>query len=134
VIQELYADAYVTVTLDYDTDIVVYRRTAAPFESLDAMKASYDGVRAKIDAKRLAGKLLLIDPRDAPGRNDAGFEELLSQYRDALFAPFKRHAVLVRTAAGALQTARLEQTGKMGPAPVFHDEAKARAYLLESGE
>jgi hypothetical protein len=122
----LHADAFATLTLD--DGVVVYRRNHEPYPSIEAARSAYAAM-AKSLAGRVEGLALLLDARDAVGRNDAGFEGLLLEYRKTLFAPFRKTAVLVRTAVGALQTNRLERSGRLGTMHVFLDESEAFAFL-----
>jgi hypothetical protein len=93
--------------------------------------ADLEGSYAKVQevVERMApGLKLLIDVRQAPPRNDAAFEAKVNGVLDAFTARFARHATLVRTAVGKLQTARLAH--ERGAVPhAFGDEAEALAYL-----
>jgi hypothetical protein len=78
-------------------------------------------------------KSLLIDMRDAPLRNDEQFESFTSNQNDRLFAGFSRVAILVKTAVGELQFARLKREGRFSAmdAHVFRDETEALTFLQE---
>jgi hypothetical protein len=123
---ELYSDRFAVLTLD--DGVVVYRRTAVPYRTIDEARGALEALRAALPAAA-QGLVLLLDARDAVGRNDPEFEGLLLEYRKILFTPFRKTAVLVRTAAGALQTARLEKTERLGAVEVFLDEAEALGFL-----
>ncbi len=72
---------------------------------------------------------LLVDLRDGPMRNDPAFEQVFRDRQRQLFGGFRRVALLVRTAVGALQINR--QARAMGrTAVVFHDEQAAIDHLI----
>jgi hypothetical protein len=75
---------------------------------------------------KFVGYRLLLDLRAITvGRNDPAFEEAAIRGQTELAQAFSRVAVLVRTAAGKLQTRRM--TGSWQG--VFQDEAEAIRYL-----
>jgi hypothetical protein len=75
------------------------------------------------------GLKLLIDVRDAPPRNDAAFEAVITRLLEAFIKRFSAHAFLVRSAVGRLQTQRLaRQRGNEHPL-VFDDEEDALRHL-----
>lgn len=122
-LEAIFSDAFVTVVLDRAAGLVVYRRSAMPYRDVEQARASFAALSVAAARLKVQELSLLIDVREVTGRNDPEFEELLVQVRARLFAPFRKRAVLVRTAVGALQLARL------GGARTFHDEAEALAYL-----
>jgi hypothetical protein len=77
----------------------------------------------------LAHHVFLMDVREGPLRTDDGFEQVVRDAGPELSHRFKRSAILVKTAVGALQMKRiLRERG--GRSEVFDDEEKAIAYLL----
>ncbi len=77
-----------------------------------------------------ASHTMLLDARLATGVNDPAYEEWTAPMRRQILAGFASVAVLVRTASGRLQAARLAATDRQDRAPsVFTDEAQAIAYL-----
>ena len=74
---------------------------------------------------------LLIDMREAPLRNDNGFEGFATPSLRSIFAGFAKTAILVKTAVGELQFSRLRREGKMSApeSQVFRNEAAALDYL-----
>jgi len=126
----LYQDEWVTMSFDPASGVVRYQRSAVPYGGLADVDRSHGGVREVV--QRMApGMKLLIDVRLAPPRNDAAFEAKTNVAIDAFVARFARHATLVRTAVGKLQTLRLA-TERGGTAHVFDDEQAALAYLAAS--
>jgi hypothetical protein len=123
----LYEDQWVTVTFTVAQGLVRYQRSAVPYASIADVEGSYAKVREVVE--RIApGLKLLIDVRQAPPRNDAAFEAKVNGVLDTFTARFARHATLVKTAVGKLQTARLaHERGAVSHA--FGDEGEALAYL-----
>ncbi len=124
----LFADAWVTLTLD--GDLVRYTRTALPYATLAELDASFAGVGGCLLQIKPHMKLLL-DMRLAPPRNDAAFEKRSLSAVDNFTKRFAKIATLVKTAVGKLQTARLaKERGSLTRA--FDDEQAALAYLAAS--
>lgn len=72
--------------------------------------------------------VFLLDSRRAPMVMDRELEKRVNEVGARLVAGFSRTAVLVATATGKLQAARM--TREKGRAPVFVDETEALSYLL----
>jgi hypothetical protein len=75
--------------------------------------------------------VLLIDFRDAWGRNDAAFEQTVAPFRTETTRGFRRVAVLTRSLAGQLQVQRLAREDGVEALRCFDAEATAIAWLLE---
>lgn len=86
--------------------LVVLRRTAEPFESIETSLAAYIAVRRKLDTLARRSLSFLVDLRNGPPRNDPEFEAAIAAHRRAFFDRFSKTAVLVRTAAGRMQLTR----------------------------
>lgn len=72
--------------------------------------------------------VFLLDSRLAPMVMDREMEKRVNEVGARLVLGFARTAVLVETATGKLQAARM--TREKGRAPVFVDEVEALSYLL----
>jgi hypothetical protein len=111
--------------------LVRYTRTSAAFRDLSELEEVYSAlIRAAqgLDQRRLG---LLIDLREAPARNDPGFEEAIGRHRKAMMRGYGRVALLVKTAVGKLQVGRhTREDGVAGL--VTQDETEALRFL--SGE
>jgi hypothetical protein len=122
----LYADEWVTFSVDTQRGLVRYERSDRPYGPED-IERSYAGVGEAV-SRVPPGMRLLLDVRKAPPRNDADFETRANGALDQLVKRFTKHATLVRTAVGKLQTVRL--AGERGAVPhVFEHESEALAYL-----
>jgi hypothetical protein len=123
---ELYADDYYRVRVDHG--ILRLERTPTAYPTLELMDAAN---RALAIAVRGAGvRRILLDLRSGPpGRNDEAFETASGVWRKALAKECDRFAVLVRTVAGKLQSARIARSEGRVASNVFMDEGEALAYL-----
>ncbi len=126
----VYRSDYIVVSLEASGRIVRYRRTAQPFPDLAIAKRCYDDVLASYDRIGRRGRGLLVDSRDALGRNDPAFETLLIDFRRQAIPGFAGMAVLMRTAVGLLQAQRIDRSQSL-PHLVTSDEAAAIAFLLQ---
>ncbi len=101
---------YVVLTQEHDGKIIRYRRTAVPFPTLQIAQQVYDHVLAVYERIGRRGRGLLVDSRDAVGRNDPEFEKLLLSFRDRAIPGFAAHVILMRTAVGILQAQRIDRS------------------------
>ena len=125
--REVFRDQLILVEFDESRALVYVRRTAAPIQHVeDASRAQREAISR---IRGLGAKRLLLDMRAAVGRNDPEFENAMSAQIAGLLAMFQRSAVVVRTAIGRLQQARLQREHKL-PYEVFLDEEQALAYLM----
>jgi hypothetical protein len=126
--RELFSDAQVRITLDDATGVLRYTRSGVPFASLEAVRALSESTKRILTTLPARSLRVLIDVRAAPPRNDEAFEAESNKLVEAVLPTFTRHAVLVKTAAGRLQVARLaKERGRHTNA--FSDEAEAIAFL-----
>jgi hypothetical protein len=72
---------------------------------------------------------LLLDMRQARGRNDDAFERAVAPYRAATVSGFSRVAILVRTRPGQLQIQRHVREDSLGDVVVFDSEQVALEWL-----
>lgn len=115
------------VTLDEALRLIRVTRTPVPYTSAPELEASMRDFKELRRGDR-AGYRLLLDVRDGPLRNDEDFESVMRRYRPELFEGFAGMAILVKTAIGKLQMARIQRDEGTARA-VFTDEREALAYL-----
>jgi hypothetical protein len=129
----IYESDYYRMELDARGGVLFLVRTAQAFENLDAVRAEQVAIldRLQMLVRRHLG--LLVDLRRGPSRNDPAFEQAIKEFRVALFALFRRVAVLVRTATGRMQLTR-HMRSDGGEAHVFDDERRAFDYLHEAAQ
>jgi hypothetical protein len=126
--RELLRTAHLTIRLDDATKVVRLVRSAVPFDDIREIDANFLRITALFTDEQRAELKILLDVRDAPSRNDPEFENALQRRTLAFYRGFLRAAVLLRTAAGKLQLARMARAVP-SPAPIFDDEHKALVYL-----
>lgn len=112
--------------------VIVLRRRATRLEA-DQLKNTFESLAPGLTKINRGDWGLLLDMRDAPMRNDVEFERAMGNEVATLLAGFRRRAVLVKTAVGALQLHRAARS-LWGEDPdsqpeVFRDEAEAMQHL-----
>jgi hypothetical protein len=123
----LYQDEWVTLSHTPISGLVRYARTSLAYRDPADLARSYAGLGALMP-RILPGMKLLVDLRLAPPRNDPEFEAKANSAISGFVTRFAKHATLVRTAAGKLQTARLAHASGIA-VHVFDDEDAALDYL-----
>lgn len=110
--------------LTEDGRVVTLARTAAPFATHASVRAEVDRVVERFEPRhRELG--IVVDMRSAPGRNDPEFEAAMRHLRFAVGQAFARVVVLVATASGQMQAARLHREGGFAYS-VSRDPVEAR--------
>lgn len=108
--------------------VVTVHRTARTYPDLATLDAEHRALDQAMAPLR--GLPLLVDLRDAPGRNDPEFEARMRTNRLAIFRGAPRACVLVRTAAGVLQVRRhVQEDGLDGRVTVTNDPEEAARVL-----
>lgn len=125
----LFTTPQITLSTDADPRLVRYVRTSVPYASLDEYNRLHERVGHTLDLIGRKRHVLLVDMREATMNNDPAFERAAARGRQLLVHDFRRLAVLVKTAVGALQVGRHVREDSL-EAPVFNDETAAISYLL----
>lgn len=114
--------------VELEDGYVRVRRTAQVWADIGALDAEHADLERALATLR--GVPLLVDLRDAPGRNDPGFEERMRTHRQMIFRGAPRACVLVRSAAGVLQVRRhMKEDGFEGRVVVTNDPVEAVRLL-----
>lgn len=103
---ERYRSRYLVVEEHAPPPIARVLRTTEPFPGIADVHREYAEVIRELDAIGRRGRVLLVDMRDSPGRNDPKFEEAMRSIRPAYLGGFVRVGVLVRSVVGTLQIKR----------------------------
>lgn len=127
----LFSNRY--ASLDLDQSIVRYVRNGVPFPSIDELTQSHGDVARALDRLGRARYALLVDLREARGINMPAEEQAMAQERRRLLFGFNRVALLVKSAAGALQAQRHAREDGIAARVFLDDERGAVAYLRRSG-
>jgi hypothetical protein len=125
----LYDDPHVRVTLDADAGLLRYERSSLPYPSIDEIARIHDELSKRLLGLPRKAYAILLDLRPAPPRNDDAYESTIEGYMDLLFGQFRAYAILVKTAAGRLQVLRLERRHGRPVQAVFNEESEALEYL-----
>jgi hypothetical protein len=99
-------------------------RTAEPYPDLAALEDEYRTLVGALTAHRGHDLGLLVDLRDAKGRNDPGFEQTLARWRRKSLEGYQPLVILVRSALGRMHVERHMKADGLD-AIVVTDEAQA---------
>lgn len=125
---ELYRDEYLTILVETSGALVRFVRSSVLHPSPEVMERSFLASIAALDKLPRHRCVLLIDMRDAVGRNEPEYDAVLRRIRTRVESGFLRSALLLRTAAGMLQMKRV--TDEDGVARVaFTSEVEAVEFL-----
>jgi hypothetical protein len=116
---------------DVDGGVVRLCRTSERIETLEEAAhvwGTVAGALRRVDRNR---DVLLIDFRDARGRNDAAFEQTVAPFRCETTRGFRKVAVLTRSLAGQLQVQRLAREDGVEMLRCFDSEFEALQWLHE---
>ncbi len=105
-------------------------RTYQPFATGEEMRTSFREVIATLDSIGREGRLLLLDTRDSPPRNEEAFEREFGELRRRVLHGFREVACVMASEVGRLHAKRLGEEDGI-PMAVFTSEAEATDYLLE---
>ena len=125
---QLASNGFVSVILDVVRGVAWVARSAQRSQSVEEIASAYDEAIVALDRLERKRLRLLIDLRAAPGRNDSDFERAMATRRSELMRGFAAVAILVQTAVGELQVARITREDG-ADAKVFSDKAKALQWL-----
>ncbi|MGZ3424978.1 MAG: hypothetical protein ACXVEF_44695 [Polyangiales bacterium] len=130
---ELHRTRHWVLTYEEPLHLVRATRTNAPYDAVGDVERSMEEFLTVGRRFERRGLKLLLDVREGPLRNDDAFEEVMTRYRTRLFADFAALAILVKTAVGKLQVARItRQEGR--ERPIFTDETAALAFLSKNAD
>ncbi len=92
------------------------------------MRQSFREVTSVLDTLGRDTRLLLLDTRDSPARNDPSFEEEFGELRRGLLDGFRAVACVMGSEVGRLHARRLSEEDGL-PMAVFTSERDAIDYL-----
>jgi hypothetical protein len=125
---EVDRNPYLVTRYDETARLLVVTRLPTHYPDVDTLVTSFQPVELKLAHFPRARTSLLIDARRAPARNDPAFEHAFTPIRQRITHGFRRIAVLVETAVGALQVKRHAKIDHADQG-IFSDPAHALEYL-----
>jgi hypothetical protein len=123
-----HASEHFRVEVDRGARRVYVRRLGVAFASRDDTIGACRPVLDVLDTVDRASHTLLFDAREAIGRNDPEYESWFAPHRREIVRDFARAAVVVKSASGKLQVARLATADRRELA-VFASIDDAERYL-----
>lgn len=126
--RDLLQNQFFAIQLIKTLGVVRFKRKSKRFSSLEEVAQRYQEATRIVSSLNKKDLKLLVDLREAPIRNDPGFEEIVAPLRKELFSGFSQAAILVRSAVGVLHVTRNAREDEI-QAGVFQDEADAFSYL-----
>ncbi|XXX77737.1 hypothetical protein WMF30_03045 [Sorangium sp. So ce134] len=127
-LREIERNPYTAVHHDPTQQLVFIQRFSLPYPSLAELEQNFQRIEQAIGLISRPRSLLLVDARDAPMRNDDGFDVAFGQAHARLMQGFKRTAVILRSAIGVLQVGRLSK-GYVRPVGTFTRPEDALLHL-----
>ena len=127
----VFSGAAFEVAHDELMQIVIVRRLQMRLLLPDIAPA-FTGVHAALARVDRASSGVLVDMRNAPMRNEEQYELAMGDAIGHVVGGFRRRAILVRTAVGALQVSRTSRSvwaDDDARPEVFRDESEAMHYL-----
>ncbi len=131
--RQLYQSEFHTLLCDDVRGLFVYVRSSKRHPTADAF---YDDVATSMrEALKIGPQYgLVIDAREAVGRNDDAFEQALTNVRVDFITRFCKVAYLVKSAVGVLQTKRNATKGATDLSSISTmNEAEAYAFATTKG-
>ena len=104
---EVYADPFVTISAEMPGTIIRLQRSNLAHSTPEELENSFRHAAVAIDRLPRTGRVLLVDMRQAPGRNEPEFDAALRRVRPLVERQMKRIAVLLRSTVGLLQMKRI---------------------------
>jgi hypothetical protein len=126
--RRLYSSAHWIFEDQVEQNLAVLERTPVAWDSLAQLSQENERILVSLCAHQRAHGLL-VDMRQAPIRNDAGFENAMAKLREGLTSHFKRTAILLESNLGELQVTRIERDERRN-ALATRSESTARKFLL----
>ncbi len=108
-ISELYRDPYIAVLAEVPGALIRLLRSNVPHPTPIELEQSFRNVATAIDRHGRTGRLMLIDMREALGRNEPEFDVALRKIRPFVERDMVRVVVLLRSTVGMLQMKRINE-------------------------
>ena len=127
---EIYRDDFLTISAEVPGRLIRFLRTNVPHPTPVDLERSFRQAAAAIDRIGRTNRVMLIDVRDARGRNEPEFDTVMRRLRPIVEQDMVRVAVLLRSSAGMLQMKRINQEDGVLRMLTLN-ELEALEFLLE---
>lgn len=127
---EVYRDEYIAVFADLSGKLVRLQRSNLPHPTPADFERSFRQAAVAVDRIGRTDRVMLIDVREALGRNEPEFDAAMRRIRPIVEAKMLRVAVLLRSSAGLLQMKRINQEDGVWRMLTMNEQ-EALDFLLE---
>ncbi len=127
-----FSNPYGRIDVETDASVARFTRSSLPLPTIIEMEIFHDNVGRALDRLNRSRYSLLVDLREAQGTSSSGLEASLASGRRRMLSGFVRVAIVVKTAAGALQVLRHAREDGIDVRVFQDDEAGALAFVRMS--
>ena len=120
-LSELYRDTYITVLAEVPGTLIRLQRSNIPHPTTADLEQSFRNVAIAIDRHGRMGRVMLVDMREALGRNEPEFDAALRRVRPIVERAMVRIVVLLRSTVGMLQMKRINEEDGIPRALTMHE-------------
>jgi hypothetical protein len=131
-LSEVYRDAYMTVLAEAPGTLIRLQRTPVPHPTPADVEQSFRNAATAIDRHGRTGRVMLVDMREALGRNEPEFEVALKRVRPIVERDLLRVAVLLRSTVGMLQMKRINEEDGVQRMLTMHEHEALDFLRMES--
>lgn len=129
-LSEIYRDEYLTVFAVVPGKLVRVQRSNVPHPTPVDLERSFRQAALAVDRIGRTDRVMLIDTREALGRNEPEFDAAMRRIRPIIEAKMLRIAVVLRSSAGLLQMKRINQEDGVWRMLTMNEQ-EALDFLLE---
>ncbi|WP_437288495.1 hypothetical protein [Sorangium sp. So ce406] len=127
-LRQIERNPYTALYHDALQQLVALKRSSLHYPSIEVLDQNFDRLEQALGVVSRHRSVLLVDARDAPFRNDDKFDEPFARRHARLVQGFKKMAVILRSAVGALQVGRITK-GSLQPVSTFTKPEDALRHL-----
>ena len=127
-----FSNPYGRIDIETDTCVARFTRSSLPFPTILELEIFHDNVGRALDRLTRSRYSLLVDLREARSTYNSGQDLALGNGRRRMLAGFVRVAIIVNSAAGALQVLRHAREDGIDVRVFQDDEAGALAFVRMS--
>jgi hypothetical protein len=129
--ETLVSNEFIRLGRERGSSLLRYVRTPVAYRLVTDVAPAHREVIRLLDTLGRERHVMLVDLREAPANNDPAFEQSMAGVRVELLRGLARVAILVRSAAGALQLSRHGREDSRDRR-VFHGDPDAAISYLSA--